>query len=403
MSDASESILIVDDDPHILELIEIYLQASGFIVVPAANGKDALAMFKEIQPQLVLTDLNMPTMSGIELLELIKDESPDTPVVIISGEGDMSDAIKALRLGASDYLIKPFTKISLEHAVFRALDRFKLLSENKAYRIELENKNIQLARNLEQLEADQNAGKNVQQLLLPKDQFKIDGYVINYKIIPSLYLSGDFVDYFKVDADHIVFYIADVSGHGASSAFITVMLKGLVEKIQESYEQRKDEVILQPDKVLKIVSDSILNAKLGKYLTMIYCVLNTSDNTLLYSVGGHYPSPILWDGQKAHYLEGKGFAVGIHASAKFETRRLELPLQFTLVLLSDGIFELMHEKNLVENEKQLLTIVQNACSIEEILKQFGIHDKTEFPDDISLLMMNKDILHERAHSGVPRI
>lgn len=383
-------ILSVDDDPHLLELLKLYLEEGGFEVTTTTHPKEALKIFKEKQPDLVLTDLHMPTMSGIELLSQVKGVSPDTPVVILSGMGEMTDAINALRLGASDYIIKPFSKISLEHAVSRALDRFKLLKENENYRLALEHKNLALTQSLQELEMDQKAGKSVQQLLLPKQEVQFEGYTIAHKIIPSLYLSGDFVDYFKISERHVGFYIADVSGHGASSAFVTVMLKGMIEHLQESFEIRHDDTILHPERLLKRISDSILNAKLGKYLTMIYCVLDLQENALSYSVGGHYPSPILFNGQKAIYLEGQGFAVGIHKNAKFECRRCDLPLQFTLAMFSDGVFEIMKANNQTENEKNLLNMINEYSTVEDILNSLGMKKLEDFPDDVTLLVMNKD-------------
>ncbi|MBN9288314.1 MAG: hypothetical protein BGO43_09280 [Gammaproteobacteria bacterium 39-13] len=390
MSQTYEHILSIDDDPHLLELLKLYLEDSGFEVTTTTKPTEALKIFEEIKPDLVLTDLHMPTMSGIELLSSLKESSPNTPVVILSGQGDMSDAIGALQLGAADYLLKPFSRVSLEHAVCRALDKFRLLKQNENYRLMLEKKNIELARSLEQLEVDQKAGKNVQQLLLPKEHAQFDGYSLTYKVIPSLYLSGDFIDYFKINDRHVAFYIADVSGHGASSAFVTVMLKGMVEKIQESFQRGSDDIILHPEKLLKKISDTLLAARLGKYLTMIYCVLDLNENTLVYSVGGHYPNPILYNGEKAVFLEGQGFAVGIHQQARFESRRCELPLQFTLAMFSDGIFEVMNGKNQTENEKNLLTMVKKSSHINDILEPLGTNQMNGAPDDVACLIINKD-------------
>lgn len=390
MPQTYEHILSVDDDPHLLELLKLYLEDSGFEVTTTTQPTEALKIFEQVKPDLVLTDLHMPTMSGIELLSSLKDTSPDTPVVILSGEGDMNDAIGALQLGASDYLLKPFSRISLEHAVCRALDKFRLLKQNENYRLMLEKKNVELSRSLEQLEVDQKAGKNVQQLMLPKEQAQFDGYSLHFKIIPSLYLSGDFIDYFKINDRYVGFYIADVSGHGASSAFVTVMLKGMIEKIQESFQRGNDDIILHPEKVLKKISDTLYTARLGKYLTMIYCVLDLNENTIIYSVGGHYPNPILFSGENTVFLEGQGFAVGIHQQARFESRRCNLPLQFTLTMFSDGVFEIMQGKDQTEKEQKLLNLVKSARSIDKILETLGLNQIDSCPDDVACLMINKD-------------
>ncbi|MBN9288780.1 MAG: hypothetical protein BGO43_01255 [Gammaproteobacteria bacterium 39-13] len=392
MVDSYGRILSVDDDPDILKRISTYLEDSGFIVFEASNGKEALNLFASKKPDLVLCDLIMPEMSGLELLEILKKESPETPIIVISATEVMGDVIEALRLGAWDYIAKPITNMAvLEHAVCRALERGRLVIENRNYRAQLEEKNMQLTQSLGQLKEDQDAGKSVQQKLLPKPIFELNEYIFSHVVIPSLYLSGDFVDYFAISQDKIGFYIADVSGHGASSAFVTVLLKSLVEQMLSNYQTRNDELILNPDRVLKHISDDILQAKLGKYLTMIYGVLDLKENQLVYSVGGHYPNPVIWNGKVATFLEGTGFAVGIFKDARFESHTCPLPEQFSLAMFSDGIFEILHGKNLQEKEERLLEIVNKSqLSVEDILSSLGIKNESGCPDDITLLLMNRN-------------
>ncbi len=392
MVDSYGRILSVDDDPDIRKRISTYLEDSGFIVFEASNGKEALNLFASKKPDLVLCDLIMPEMSGLELLEILKKESPETPIIVVSATEVMGDVIEALRLGAWDYIVKPITNMAvLEHAVCRALERGRLVIENRNYRAQLEEKNMQLTQSLGQLKEDQDAGKSVQQKLLPKPIFELNEYIFSHVVIPSLYLSGDFVDYFAISQDKIGFYIADVSGHGASSAFVTVLLKSLVEQMLSNYQTRNDELILNPDRVLKHISDDILQAKLGKYLTMIYGVLDLKENQLVYSVGGHYPNPVIWNGKVATFLEGTGFAVGIFKDARFESHTCPLPEQFSLAMFSDGIFEILHGKNLQEKEERLLEIVNKSqLSVEDILSSLGIKNESGCPDDITLLLMNRN-------------
>lgn len=384
-------ILCVDDDPKTCETIVTSLEDSGFIAYEANSKKEALDIFRSKNPDLVLCDIQMHSKAGLELIEILKEESPETPVIVISGSNIMSEIISALRLGAWDYIPKPITNLAvLEHAVCRALERGRLMVENKKYRMELEEKNVQLRQSLSQLEEDQNAAKSVQQKLLPAPLIQYQDYTLSHKIIPSLYLSGDFVDYFTICANKIGFYIADVSGHGASSAFVTVMIKRIVEQILENYKLDRDESILHPEKMLKLINDDICDAKLGKYLTMIYCILDLKENRLIYSVGGHYPNPIIWDGKTAKFLPGTGYAVGVYKPAQFESFNCDLPAQFTMAMFSDGIFEIMRGKNLEENEQTLLDLFsQTHLNVEEILTPLGVKKENKFPDDIALFLMNR--------------
>jgi phosphoserine phosphatase RsbU/P len=386
----SNYILCVDDDPVMLKLISIYLDDIGLTSQCASNGQDALKILKKSRPNLVLTDLNMPIMDGLELIAKIKELYPNMPVLVISGEQDMSEAINALQSGAWDYIVKPFTKNTLEQSICNILEKFRLIDENIHYRFQLEKKNAQLKDSLNQLESDQIAGKSIQQLLLPESPTHFKEYTFSHKVTPSLYLSGDFVDYFKIDDNRIGFYIVDISGHGASSAFVTVLVRGFIEQLLAQYGKGSDDSILHPNKLFKKISEQILNAKLGKYLTMIYGILDSHQNTLLYSIGGHYPNPILWDGLTATFLKGNGFPLGVHKAAQFENICSELPKYFSLVIFSDGVFEILKGENLEQNEAKLLEFVTNTSSIDDMLISLGIQNKEGFPDDITLLMMNKN-------------
>lgn len=389
MTNVYGRILCIDDNPRSSAALVSSLEDSGFLVYEANNQQDVLSIFREKKPNLVVGDFFTPLMGGLALLSLIKQESEETPVIVVSGTQKMSDVLEALRAGAWDYIAKPLSNIAvLDQAVCRALERSRLVVENRNYRIQLEEKNTQLRASLTQLEEDQCAGKSVQQKLLPKAQSfgKIN---LTYKIYPSLYLSGDFVDYFKIDKNRVGVYIADVSGHGASSAFVTVLIKSLVNKLLADYDRLVDDCILFPEKVLKNISDDVYTAKLGKYLTMVYGVINLKENTLCYSVGGHYPNPILWDGKQATFLPGEGFAVGIYGGASYKSLEVALPTDFTLGLFSDGIFEIMKGKNLAENEATLLTLFDHTpMEAESILEALGVGSGRSFPDDITLLMIN---------------
>ncbi len=392
MSGAYGRILTVDDEPVLRESIKIYLEDSGFEMLEAENGEQGLEIFRAEKPDLVLSDLQMPGMSGLTLLEQIVKESPDTPVIMVSGAGGMDDAIEALRLGAWDYIVKPITDMAvLEHSVCKALERARLVVENKAYREELETANTQLRVSLQELEEDQKAGRHVQQQILPSERHRFGNYVFQHKIMPSLFLSGDFVDYFPIQDNLIGFYVADVSGHGASSAFVTVFLKSLVSQCLSQVVLTQDRTILQPEKLLKLISEEVLKIKLGKYLTMIYGVIDTEKNQLTYAIGGHYPSPIIFDGTKAHFLEGKGYAVGIYDEAVYESYTIKLPDKFSLMMFSDGIMELLDGDNLDSQESRLLKESGHPFTLPmELLERCDVQIEGSLPDDITLFTIHKD-------------
>jgi serine phosphatase RsbU (regulator of sigma subunit) len=381
-------ILSIDDEYMIRRTIIAYLEDSGFTMFEAENGRIGLEVFRKEKPDLVLTDLQMPEMGGLEVLKNITKESPETPVVVISGAGGMNDVIEALRLGAWDYLTKPITDLAvLEHTVHKCLERARLIAENVAYRGELERANDALKKNLAILEEDQEAGRSVQLRLLPEAKMQFGDFHFEHSVVPSLYLSGDFIDYFVIEPDIYGFYLADVSGHGASSAFITILLKSLVSRWLSQHQVGHDKTILEPAQLLKKLSEEIYLAKLGKYLTMFYGVLDDREKTMVYSIAGHYPNPILINGGKASFLKGKGFPVGIMKQVTYEQERLSLTAPCSLVCFSDGVMEVLSEATTDEKEKKLLSLVETEeLSVPYFNKVFSLEEKKARPDDVTCLM-----------------
>lgn len=385
----SARILFIDDDATLRQSLRDYFDDSGFGVLEADDGKVGLEVFKQEKPDLVVLDLQMPGLHGLDVLKILTKEYLDTPVVVISEPSGLDDVIQALRIGAWDYLTKPINQIPvLEHAVCRALERSRLIEENRIYRRELEKANLALKKNLDTLEEDQEAGRSVQMKLLPEQGIQFGNYHFYHNVAPSLFLSGDFVDYFKINERQFGFYIADVSGHGASSAFVTVLLKSTMAQILTHYQTQQNDIILHPEKILAKLATEIHSAKLGKYLTMIYGVIDYEKNTLTYSIGGHYPNPVLLERGQARYLEGKGFPVGIMKQATYQSLQVPLSSDMRLMMFSDGIAEILPEKDMAAKDQLLLDMVRDSnATIDYFIDKLGLRNKKELPDDVTILAL----------------
>ncbi|MEZ5583937.1 MAG: response regulator [Candidatus Competibacteraceae bacterium] len=332
------TVLTIDDEQAIREIIAAYLEDSGFQVIQAQNGLQGLEVCRKQQPDLVLCDLRMPEMDGLQVLTAMTREFPELPIIVVSGAGVIGDAIDALKLGAWDYVTKPIEDMAvLEHAMEQALERAQLLRENREYREHLETANAQLKQSLRQLEEDEEAGRRIQFRLLPQSNQVYGSYYFDRQLLTSLYLSGDFVDYFTIDSHHLGFYMADVSGHGVSSAFVTVLLRSHVKSCLERFWQAGDATILNPTQVLKLLNQEVFQGKLGKYLTIFYGVIDRTKNCLRYSNGGQFPFPILVDENGSRYLQSKGLPVGLFEFADYHDQLQQLPENFALLLISDGI------------------------------------------------------------------
>jgi response regulator RpfG family c-di-GMP phosphodiesterase len=133
-------ILIVDDEANVRSFLLRYFEGDGADCVASPNALDALAKMKEQNFSLVISDVLMPGMSGMEFLRLVKQQNPDTAFIMITGLMDINTAVDSLRLGAFDFITKPFELHAMQRAVERALERRRLLMENKFHREELEQK-----------------------------------------------------------------------------------------------------------------------------------------------------------------------------------------------------------------------------------------------------------------------
>jgi DNA-binding NtrC family response regulator len=135
-----KTILVVEDDPNVGESIRLLLKKRGYETLLASNGKEALPLFRQETVDLVITDLVMPKMDGIELLEEVKRLRPETEVIVISAQGTIEKAVQAIKLGAFDFIEKPINPRVISLVVERALEKQTLVLQNRDLRSKLEDK-----------------------------------------------------------------------------------------------------------------------------------------------------------------------------------------------------------------------------------------------------------------------
>ena len=151
-------ILIVDDEPDIREVLEITLTDAGYTVYTAESGQAALDVFHEVDPPIVMTDIKMPGMDGIELLEKIKKENPETEVIMITGHGDMDVAVKSLHHDATDFITKPINDHAMEAALKKARERITVREKMREYTENLESLILEKSQQLSSLDQKSDAG-----------------------------------------------------------------------------------------------------------------------------------------------------------------------------------------------------------------------------------------------------
>ena len=313
-------------------------------------------------------------------------------VVVLLDESSASVAVEYFRLGVADVWFDGMTQPELSDSFVRLQNISDAKYEGRAYSHELEKANAELQESLRMLKQDQMAGLEVQKSLMPESPLAFGEYEISHSVTPSLYLSGDFVGYNFVLGRYLLFYFADVSGHGASSAFITVLLRFMIGRVIRRHITENDYIALNeaPEGLLEHVNNQILATGLGKHLTIVAGCLDTETSKLRYVVGAQLPRPILIVDGVAKYLPGKGKPVGIFEEASWQVEEITLPKRCALVLLSDGVFDLVPDKDLSDKEQTLLRFLAVSSDDIESLKQALSVDFIEDPrDDISMCLLTR--------------
>ena len=132
-------LLLIDDEEDILDVLSLSLKRDGYDVITASSGERGIKRFEEESPLIVLTDLKMPGMDGLDVLKRVKSSNPDAEVIVVTGHGDMDSAIEALRYGASDFVNKPVREEALQIALERAKEKLVIREKLQAYTVDLEN------------------------------------------------------------------------------------------------------------------------------------------------------------------------------------------------------------------------------------------------------------------------
>ncbi len=255
---------------------------------------------------------------------------------------------------------------------------------------ELQTTNQKLQETLEKLQKDEEAGKAIQFQLLPEEKKSFGEFEFSRYLLPSMYLSGDFVDYFKINENHLGFYMADVSGHGISSAFVTVFLKSFINNYLEKYKNENDTTILHTSSLLESLNKEVYKNKFGKYLTIFYAVIDINNNKLMYSNAAQFPYPIIFDTEQVYFLPESDCPVGIYETFRFTLTEFILPEKFIVFLASDGILRTFSQENFQEQLNRLLSSIKGMnTSIKNLLEEFELNKQTDFPDDITFLMLKR--------------
>lgn len=393
MSD--QRVFTIDADTNVRKLVARFLSGRGHTVVNFASLDQLKATKETISPDIVVVDVDLADAVH-EIIENRRQKKTHIQYIQLLRQHSTEAAIEAFNKQNRDCLPVPFTKRSLVLAIERAGERRYLISKNlRAWR-RLEKLREEAESRLSILKADQIAGRQMQQNLLPRSPLIDPPYYVGRKILPSLYLSGDFINYMPAIDQYFLFYLIDVSGHGASSAFVTMMVRQLMRRLVRRHERvDRSAFKLAPEGFLERINTILFDNEVDKHLTMFAGSLNLEENSLRYSVGAQLPMPILIADGEARFLEGEGKPVGLFPNVTWEQLEIKLPEKFILVAFSDGILEVLPRKRLKSQEQYLLSRLQNVePDVDAVLPALGIKQTKNLPDDIAVFMIARGY-HEK--------
>lgn len=390
-TESGNILLVIHDNPQVSQELVNYLTATGYVVHTESSAQASLKWFAEFPPAVVLTTLHSPEKPAASLLANLKGLHGDVPVIILAEEGLLSDSVQALREGAADYIVAPLNdrkklRDAINTAIAAAASEKRRFDEITV----LEKSNQKLQDYVRLLERDHQAAQRVQEKLLPRTPVRFDGFKLEHRIVPSLILSGDFIDYGLFEQRWLCFYLTDVAGHGASSAFVTMWLKQLIRRLfREKRFQVGASKEIDVAQFIEKINSELVHSRFGCHLTCFVGIIDLKTRTMRYVLGGHLPLPILITRGNARYLEGKGKPLGLFPEAHWQVFETQLEEPFSLVVFSDGVLEILPPTGLIAKEALLLKMVSEVGGeMDQIYTRFKLDSRLEAPDDIAVLTVN---------------
>lgn len=378
-------ILVIDDEITILDNIKFVLKLGNNEVFTFSNSEEGLNYFKKNYSSIdvVLTDINMPDVSGLEVLREIKKIMPEMGVIILTEYNDLENAIQAMKEGAFEYLIKPVTADNLAIAINNAINKKNLLMENARIQRELlEHKNY--------LQGLHDSAEKILKNMLPKKLPDIDGFdfAVEYKSCESV--GGDMYDVSDI-GDYICFYVFDVSSHGILASVISTIIKSFLKNIEYNYKQginkrRFPEIVL--DLNMMLLSNTAQNV----FASLLLGFIDKESKTLYTVSAGHINQYIVRLDGSYIPLKSTGPILGVFEDATYNCCVNQLQQHDKIWLFTDGLIEASPAPETPPFGENMLLSLLKECTgnnlidtLNKVVQSVRNYSNDTFFDDITLL------------------
>lgn len=380
-------VLIVDDEPAFLQQIGECLDRHGYAVVTARNGKDALAIAETQELDLILLDIIMPALNGVELTKILR-RNPRTceiPIIVVSTMTEYKDRVEFFRIGANDYMPKPIDDGELMARVELQLQVVNLRKEVEAANQTLMQKNRVLEQYLARIEHDLSVARNLQHSLQPPQHNRLGGVSLYFEHTDSENLGSDYIDYLMDDEGILHVLLSDVSGHGIPSALLAAHLKMLFL----TTTRRGLKAAQLVGQINRVTTSFLIE---GYYFTALYLQYDPRSRRLTAVNAGHIPLLFLDKaGNKIKQVESTNTPLGFledeqYAEIEFQTNPGDMVL-----LLTDGLTEHKNASNEMFEITGAIDVFRRfALSGPEALVKALVREASEFgalpvfKDDVTL-------------------
>jgi sigma-B regulation protein RsbU (phosphoserine phosphatase) len=395
-------ILLVEDEAITREALKDLLENFGYQVDTAEDGKEAWEKFKESKVRLIVTDLLMPGMDGIELCKKIRANNNDhyTYIIAISGMVDQTNLFDAFFAGADDFIMKPWHQAEVR-ARLRTGQRILALEDDLQSKInKLKVANDMVEASSGRVNKEIQFMSKIQSPLLPATDINFPNVKLAWKHDPQTILAGDGFNVVRLDEKHLGIYMLDVSGGGPAASYMLASLArkltpipgypGILKVIKLD---KPGYSLIEPKDVLERLNKEFpLDEITNQYFTMFYGILNIESGHFKYSTAGH-PTPfVIRRVGFVEELEGSGHPVGFIDNSKFDQWETTFEPFECLYLYSDGLVKGLGQGNEPFGKERFKDELKKSAdnhlqkSIEllyEAGKSWNVEE--QFADDVSIL------------------
>ena len=360
--------LVVDDDADINRLLQVRLRGAGFEVRSALDGEAALEEIENEQPDLMLLDVSMPGIGGLDVLSWIRDKQLDIAVIMTTAFGSEVVAIDALRQGADDYLRKPFETAEFRAVVDRTTSRLVLRRQNERLR--------------EQLDAELRRASVIQTQLLPSREPELAGYDIATACVPARVVGGDFYDWRKRDDEVLALALGDVMGKGMPAALLMATVRAALRPTIAHND---------PAHAADLVSAAIEEDldRTESFVTLVLLTLDPGHHRVDYVDAGHGLGIIRRRDGSFEDLQPSGLPIGIINSSRYIQHTFMLEEGDSLLLYSDGLQDCLGSEK--EVEERLQDVLGRQLSAQETVSTLvnAARETEPLVDDVTLVLIKR--------------